>query len=281
MKKPFTKILVPVVFNRNTRWSVDKALQLANKFDCDIILLYVQPPPVIFMALYDALGSGSFTRRSVENAQLKMRQLEQYAKSKLNDGLLVLSAIMEGYWQTILKNVVIAEHIDLVIIPRNRKRINRALIRRVNVNKLCEQTNCPVLTVTRAFNANHLQNIAVPVNDNIPVKKLFIAAYLSITTNSCIFLMPGENQSPLKKDNRCLLQSYQLLNDFGKHNIQCASSNLYDPLEGTLELSKHIHIDLIVINAGRESRLKGWWNKLRRKYLYNESVIPVLTVGLS
>ena len=44
MQKMFTKILVPVAFSRNTRWLVDKAIQLANKFGCDIFLLHAEAP---------------------------------------------------------------------------------------------------------------------------------------------------------------------------------------------------------------------------------------------
>jgi hypothetical protein len=40
-----------------------------------------------------------------------------------------------------------------------------------------------------------------------------------------------------------------------------------------------VKADLIVVNAGKESWLKGWWNKLRGKQLCRESDIPVLTVG--
>jgi hypothetical protein len=39
----------------------------------------------------------------------------------------------------VLKDVIIAEHIDLVLIPKSRRKLNTALIRRVNINKLCSK----------------------------------------------------------------------------------------------------------------------------------------------
>jgi hypothetical protein len=70
------------------------------------------------------------------------------------------------------------------------------------------------------------------------------------------------------------------LNEFGKLNIQCAFQDDPDTAAGTLAYARDIHADLIVVNPGKESRLKGWWNRLQGKYLCRESDIPVLTVSI-
>jgi len=279
MQKLFTKILLPVAFNRNTRWSVEKAVQLANKFDCDIHLLHVQVPPVTLPMLYNKLLSGSLAKSSGNDLSQKMKVLEQQLKPKLKDGLLVTSTIVPGHWQSVLKDMIIAEHINLTVIPRNRRKHSSALIQRVNINRLSQQTNCPVMTVTRGFNANHLQNIVVPVNGLLPVKKLTIATYLSLESSGHIYLMSGENQSSADRKEGYMLKAYQLLSEFGKLNIHFAVQNNYDPAAGTLAYAKNVHADLIVVNPGQESRLRGWWNKLRGKYLCRESDIPVMTVS--
>ena len=189
MRKLFTKILVPVDFNRSTRWAVEKAIHLANKFNCDILLLHVQVPPFTIPFLYNAFFSGSFSKTPDKDLKMKMKDLEQLCRPKLKDGILMTSAIQVGYWQSILKDVIIAEHIDLFLIPRNRARLHETLIKRININKLSQQTNCSIMTVTRSFNANHFQKIVVPVNDSLPIKKLTMATYLSLESGGSIHLM--------------------------------------------------------------------------------------------
>lgn len=275
MQKLFTKILVPVNFNRNTSWAVDKSIQLANKFNCDILLLNVQP----VSSFYNLFFSDHYTETSINAAVIKMKKLEQQHRSKLKEGSLMTSAVLAGNWQSVLKDVIIAEHIDLTIIPRGNSKLNNVVIRHININKLSQQTNCPVMTMTRNFNANHLQNIVVPVHDLLPVKKLTIATYLSLETNARIYLVGGDDQATGKMDGY-LMKAYQLLNELGKLNIQCALGNNDHTATETLAYAKEIKANLIVVNPGQESRLKGWWNQLRGKYLCRESDIPVLTVAL-
>lgn len=279
MQKLFTKILVPVNFSRNARWPVDKAIQLANKFGCDILLLHVQPPQPTIPFLYNAFFSAPFINSSEVDLSMKMKELELQYKPRLKEGLLMTSVILVGYWQSLLNDVIIAEHIDLTVVPRIRKRFGSSLIRRININKLSQRTNCPIMTITRNLNANHLENIVVPVNDLLPLKKLTIATYLSLETKGCIYLMGKSNQTKAKPEKGCLMRAYQLLNDFGILNIQCALQDNDDIATGTLTYAKDVKANLIVVNPGKESRFKGLWNKLGGKYLYRESEIPVLTVA--
>jgi hypothetical protein len=262
MQKLFSKILVPVNFNRNTHWLLDKAVQLANKFDCDLVLIHVQGPSL--------LSNGK---------EKEMEELQVHYKAKLNEGLLLTFSIKAGYWQAVVKDVVISEHIDLVVIPRSHRHISGALIRRINVNTLSQQTNCPVMTITRNFNAQQLQNIVVPVFDLLPVKKLTIATYLSLEASGCIYLMGKDESTSAGSGNRYLMKAYQLLNEFGKVNIRCSFQDSEETADSTLAYAKNVNANLIVVNPGRESRLRGWWNKLRGKYLCRESDIPVLTVA--
>lgn len=277
MQKLFTKILVPVALNRNTAWSVDKAVQLANKFHCDIVLLHVQLPPGIH------LHGGFFPfprlkNNSTDNGK-RLEELEQRSRARLKDGLLIHSITMTSGLQQALKDVIIGEHVDLVVVPKARRKISSAVINRINVSKLSEETGCPVLTMTRQFNVNHLQNIVVPVQTLLPVRKLAVATYVSLETNGSIFLMAGNgNKNSIAQ--AYLFKAYQLLNELGKFNVQCALRDNYDDASTALEYAHDVKADLIVVNTGHESWFRGWWNKLRKRQLWRESTIPVLTVAM-
>ncbi len=279
MQKLFTKILVPVNFNRNTGLALDKAIQLANYFDCDIHLIHVQTPTATFPFLYNGSFPGSRIRESGKKYESQLKELEDWCKVKLQDGLLITSSIVMGNWQSVLKQTIIAEHIDLVIVPRNRIKFSTALIQQIDLNRLSQQSQCPVLTVTRSFNVNHLQNIVVPINDFLPVRKLSIATYMCRLARGSIHMLGSGGNSYGGRERRCLKKAYQLLSDYGHIKIHCSlPENYYNPA-GILAYARNVKADLIVVNTGKESLLKGWWNRLRGKYLYNESDIPVLTIA--
>lgn len=279
MRKLFTKILVPVNFNRNTNWSLNKAVQLANKFDCDVLLLHAHAPTSAIPFLPAGLLPGLSARFSEDDVAMKMKELEARFKPGLKEGLMMSALVRTGYWQAIMKDVIIAEHIDLTLVPRSQKALGSSVIRRININKLSQQTGCPIMTITRNLNADLMQNIVVPIFDLLPVKKLTMATYLSLETSGCIYLMGKDRPARSEDDKGYLMRAYQLLSEFGKLNIQCALEGNEDDAGSTLAYAKNVNANLIVVTPGKESRLRGLWNKLRGKYLCSESDIPVLTVG--
>lgn len=280
MQKLFNKILVPVNFSRNTSLALDKAIQLANRFNCDVHLLHVQQPVFAIPFFPDGFLQGtSKTPPTVKNL-VQLRELEDRCKRKLHDGLLISSSIESGNWQSVLKQTIITAHIDLLVIPGHRKRSGSALIQRVDCNKLSQQTQCPVLTVTRGFNVGHLQNIVVPVDDFLPIRKLNAATYLCREMNGNIHLTgSGSGSRAVNEQRKYLLKAYQLLSDYGHVNIHCSIPDNDDSPASTLSYAKEVKADLIVVNTGKESLLRGWWNKLMGNYLYRESDIPVLTIA--
>lgn len=274
----FSKILLPVAFNRNTRWSASKAVQLANKFHCDLHLLYILPQGGA-MSIPNFFLRKKQTGEPQPEQEKKMSELVAYCRSRLKDGLLVSVTHAGGNCQEAVKDTIIAEHADLVLIPKNKKGSDSSPIRHLSINQLSQQTNCPVMTVTRNFNINQLHNIVVPVKGLLPLKKLTLATYMSIETSGCIYLM-GSNGKDDPGNEGSLGKAYQLLNGLGRLNVQCALREDPDMAAGTLLYAKDVAADLIVINPGQESRLKGWWNRMRGKYLCYESDIPVMTVAL-
>lgn len=278
MQKQFTKILVPVCFNHNTRWTALKALQMANKFNCDLIWLHILTPANWTSLLPRKLRSELFKRFDKSEAAGKMNELEAWARNKLKDGLLMKSLIVTGQCQAVLKDAIIGTHADLVLVPKSGRRFGNPLLRRININRLTQQAQCPVMTITKRFTVNHLDNVIVPVNDFLPIKKLTIATYLSVATNSRIHLVSGSRPGTENNGKKFLIKAYQLLTDFGGVKIQCTLPDKADSAENTLAYARNINADLIVVYTGTESRLKGWWNRLLGRYLCSESDIPVLTI---
>lgn len=281
MVQMFNNILVPVNFNKNTELLMRKAVEVANEFNCDLYLLYVQTPITVIPFLYDGNVSGSLFNFSTENNDIKLERLATEYKGQLKDGLQMNFEVVQGSWQTVMKEVVIKKHIDLVIIPKHHKKFPGALIHQININKLSQQTQCPVLTITRRFDVSHLHNIVVPVNDFIPIKKLTMATFLARKFKGNVHLVgqKSKSKSDEKNNKRCITKSYQLLRDFTNVTVHCSAEVYSNGTLDTLAYAKDVSADLIVVNPGKESMDKGWFGKWFGKYLYKESNIPVLTVA--
>lgn len=260
---------------------VEKAIAIANEFRCDIYLLYCHSPliPVSFTPGGHVAGSiFSDTDTVIER---KMSELIEKYKDSLNDGLSIWGEVQTGSWFELIKQFVIARHIDLVVIPRNVARFRGALMGRLNINMLAKQTNCPVLVVTHQFDILHLKNIVVPVDDFLPIKKLTAATYIAGRFNAIIHLM-GHKKSYHAKDQgdtKWLARAYQLLRDHTQLKIHRSSTYGQSVADNTLSYAKLVEADLIVINTGKEAVLGGWLSRLSGKYLYKESNISVLTIA--
>ncbi len=261
---------------------MQKAVEIANRFECDLHVLYVQPPLMTIPFLYDGNFSGTvYNNYTTDEIQQRMNELAREYKNNLAPGLQLNTEFASGNWYTTVKEQVITNKIDLVVIPKNEKKFLGALLYRININRLTLQTQCPVLTVTRDFNISHLQHIVVPVADFIPVRKLKTATYLARRVNGIIHLMgyTGDSLSDRDKSTKSLTRSYQFLQDYTNVQVYCADSTRSNTAEETLAYARKVKADLIVVNPGRETLLKGWLGKLMGKYLYKESNIPVLTVA--
>lgn len=282
MKNYFTRILVPVLFNYDDVAVAKKATEIANDLSCDICLLHVQNPSRGIAFVYEGHSSSHADAVVTDEIEMYMAGLVDCHRSAIADGLLVEGMVLQGNWPTIMKEVVITRHIDLVIIPGPNKKYFNQLTRQININWLSQQTQCPVLTMTPDFDMNHLQNIVVPVNDFLPVRKLTAASFLARKFNAVIHLVGHQSHSVQdeKRNANCLARAYQLLSEYAQVKVYCSFTG-ESTASDTLAYAKTVQAGLIVVNSGKESVRSGWWSRWLGKYLYREASVPVLTIAPS
>lgn len=281
MQQLFDHILVPVGFNRNTNFIIEKAVQAANHFGCDIHLLHVCTPYLPVSVFFDGYFSAPAFFNTEEKARHKMKKLVSKYRHRLREGLVLDASVSSGNWDVQMKELIITRHINLVMIPKHKRRFFGALVYEVDVNELSLQSQCPILTVTRDFDVKHLQNIVVPVNGFLPLRKLSVATRLASQFNGMIHLM-GHRSNRYADDKRnvkYLTMAYQLLRDYADVKVYCSSKEGRNVADDTLEYATNIQADLIVVNSGKESILKGWFSRWFGNYLYRRSAIPVLTIA--
>lgn len=260
---------------------MQKAVQIANEFGCDLHLLHVQLPTTIIPFFYDGHFAGPQLQGQPEKAIEKLEEIRCFYLPRLKEGKTISVSLETGQWQYMIKKTVITTNADLVLIPGRRKRIEGAIIRKINISKLAQQSQCAVLTITRNFNIHHLHKILVPVGDTLPVQKLAMATYLARQNNGSIHLVTeaGRNFKREKKSRWSISKAYQLIRDYTQVNIHYSPDTVHTGTDSTLALARNVKADLIVLNPGRETLPHGWFRRLLGKYIYSESEIPVLTVS--
>jgi K+-sensing histidine kinase KdpD len=107
------------------------------------------------------------------------------------------------------------------------------------------------------------------------------ASYLARKYDSTIHLLSitADVLDPDTSKNQYLQKAYQLLRDNTNLSIECHTMRGHNIADSTLRFAEKIKADLIVVNPGEESMLSGFFSKLFRGFLFNESRIPVMTIS--
>lgn len=277
MQKLFTNVLVPVDLGRQSVSAIRKAITIANQFQCNIHLLYVEKailPPE--KQLLQVLSEGE-----IDDTEKELWQLKERYTNRLEIGLQFHTAIRKGNKEQQIVEYALLHQIDLIIVGKPTRVLAANLFRSVNINRLSRKAGCPVLTVKTAATFDSIRNIVLPVDAHLPIRKIMFASYLARHYNARIHLIALSEPYPRAKveDMVYLYKSYQLLRDNTNLNIECHTVPGGNIADTTLEYARQIDADLIVVNPGKELLLSGFINRLFARFIFNESRIPVMTVA--
>jgi nucleotide-binding universal stress UspA family protein len=277
MNKLFNNILVPIDFSDVSELAIEKAIDIANHFNCHIHLVFAQTNPV-------GKRSGKFTKSvtgSTADAEARLYQLQNRFTYQLQPGLLIHSCLRRGNRSRAVIDYTLRHNIDLVVLGRATGLVSSLINGRYNINEITNRIDCPVLTV-RKDTANHKwMNIVLPVCSMLPIRKIMFASYLARKYNSRIHLLSiaDDNNENMEGGNQYLYKAYQLLRDNTNLMIECHTIRGHNIADTTLRFAQKINADLIVVNSGSESRLPGFVNKLFDGSLFSESRIPVMGIS--
>ena len=278
MKNFFNRILVPVVSDKELNGTITHAIELSNDLGCDLHLLHVQHTSELLASIkWNWLWTESYLDPGADEQELSA--MTKCFRGSMADGLLLTASGASGRWQMALKEAVITHDIDLVLLPSRPGR-QMELLGRININKLAQQTQCPVLTMSD-FQGFQLQNIVVPIRDFLPLRKLTAATFLAKKFNGIVHLLGQTTQRQQKegKSTLCLTEAYQLLRNYTRVKVHCSMDKDGDMAQETLNYAREVQADLIVVNPGTESRVGGFFRNWFRNGFTLQSNIPVLTIA--
>jgi nucleotide-binding universal stress UspA family protein len=274
MKKLFNNILVPSFRLQTADPAVERAIHIANHLGSHLHVIHVEKNGYP--------GKARQTTGSDNQFQLvdddKMTILRKQYSMRLKPGLQLYLSVRNGIKERIITEYAIQHSIDLVILGRTKKGwlFDPAL----DVNRLSMNIECPVLTVKDTPHLEKLRNIVLPVNSHLPVRKIIMASYFANAFNAKIHLIAlAKHMKSSEGHAPYLYKSYQLLNDNTKLSVECHAIAGESLADTTLEYAERIKADLIVVNPGKELRLRGFTHWLFPRFIFNKCPIPVMTIS--
>ncbi|HYM93966.1 MAG TPA: universal stress protein, partial [Chitinophagaceae bacterium] len=117
MHKLFNNILIPVRFTTASEKLIEKGIELANLYRCNIHLLYIASISSISSSMITRSWSFFQKVRNEDSKELErmLNKLTDRYAAKLHHGLKIVSSIEKGGRNEIAVNYILQNNIDLVL----------------------------------------------------------------------------------------------------------------------------------------------------------------------
>ncbi|MFN4314990.1 MAG: universal stress protein [Chitinophagaceae bacterium] len=261
-------ILVPVDFTSKNRWAIAKAIELSNSFHCNIHLVHVRGRREVMMS----------RQTGNETAYKKLKELQaQYQKQLCGAGRIEIS-VLSGNRSEQLQQYVKSYNMDLIIAGLARFNLLHRVASSISISKLASRTQIPVLAVRSSGLVCHYKKIVLPVSGEVPLRQIRLAALLGRAFRSTVYFV-SLRQHDEQAGNKLFTEALEIVQSISTVPVQHFLLEGKNLAQSTLDFSRKINADLIMVNPIRELRLPGLWNKITNKLLSYASQIPVLTIS--
>lgn len=280
MQKLFNNILVPIDFTSDAGKTLDKAIDLANEFKCNIFLLHVVPVSP-FVAASLAEGHSFIPHHLAENKRMleaQMKNLVSSADPGSDQQYKISGTVQSGNWNENVLDFITEQKIDLMMIGQKPAMFwKRKLI--LNPDLIAKKTNIPVITIPTNKQLKEFYSIIIPITDFLPIRKLMYGIYIASRHNARLKLLGIENSSNTVKVRHYLHKAYQLIRDNCTVAVDLemvTSNNIADAISS---YSNRHAADLIILNPEKQTRMPGFFSSVFGNIIQKYSGPPVLTVN--
>lgn len=278
MPNKLYNILVPINFTGKNKWAIAKAIEIANSFDCNIHFVSIVHHHIVPILPVEASIFTPYESHADRlNNYDRLKDLaSRYSNELCCNGKIEVS-VLEGNPEKRLTEYIRDFEMDMVIIGLSKFNLAQRIASSIPISSLARKTNVPVLAVGPSGLIRHFKKIILPLHDDVSMRRIKMATMLARTFKSTIYMLTlrRENNAAEKIINDAL-QMVQSISTIPVQGIILEGKNL---AKTTLDYSKKINADLIMINPLREFNLPGWWNRFTNKLLTYGSQIPVITMN--
>ena len=247
-------ILVPVDFSSRNKWAIAKAIELSNNFNCNIHLVYVLHKRILpfipvdrsFITPYES-GADLFLCRQ------KLEQLKSTCKGQLCGKGSVEISILEGSPRKQLAKYIQQQEMDLVVVGLSKFNLLHRVASSIAISRLARKTYVPVLAVRSSGLVCHFKKIVLPVHSDIPLQRIRLATILARAFKSTVYLVSLREKADTT--HSIISNALEIIQSLSTVPVQCFLMEGKNLAQSTLEFSKKINADLIMVNPVKEFRL--------------------------
>ena len=264
----FKNILIPVDFTVNTEIAIQKGIDLAMEAEAIIHLLHVTGP--------GKSASGKFEVREAEEnmAQWKVQIQANNPSIRVKMHVLKSSSI-----QYMIIECAAMLTPDLIIIGKQNGRRYWPWATSVKPDSIARNTGCPVLTVKPGSLLRRTKVILIPIYNFFPERKLELAILLAKKYRAQVHLLAIHGLQQEEDLSPFFLMAYNRLREKLRVPIEYSSISRHHPVKATVDFAERIMADLILVNPGTESGIRGWGRSRHiSEWLTRDSKIQILDV---
>ncbi|MBS1512618.1 MAG: universal stress protein [Bacteroidetes bacterium] len=279
MKKLFNNILIPVNFSAPFHEVINKAVDIAKLYQCEIYLLHVNAAPFFSSKnITAANNSGEQNVPGHVEPGIEPNHFSKYIMELTGETIPVKNVFLTGAWHKAIDDCIIQNKIDLVLIGANafiggKRKLN------LNPDKIAAAANIPVVIVPEDRKLVGLHSIVIPVTDFLPVRKLIYAVYLAKEYHSTIILLGIMNGITEDKVRYYVKRSQELILDMDDFAIETVFVNGENVAKEVYDFAIQKFVDLVILNPGAQTMMPGLFSSLRGNRIQKYSIPPVLAVN--
>jgi nucleotide-binding universal stress UspA family protein len=268
MSNKLYNILVPVDFTAKNRYAIAKAIELSNSFNCNIHLVHVTGKRT---AVFERSNKAEIALQKLVNLK------DLYRQQLCGEGSLEIN-VLTGHRQKQLADYINQYEMDLVVTGLSKFNLIQRIASSVSISRLAKRSNVPVLAVRPSGLIYHYKKIVLPVSDEIPIRQIRLAALLGRAFKSTVYFV-SLRKNTTDGNPGIVDKALEVIQSISTIPVQCFLLEGQNLAKSTLEFSRKINADLIMVNPIKDFRLPGLWNRITNKLLSYASKVPVVTVA--
>jgi nucleotide-binding universal stress UspA family protein len=280
--KAMKKILVPCDFSRTAEEAFRFAVNIANKNNSEIHLLYVVDS-----------ASGSFSSEEISHIAafnaFFMQKLGEQLKEKLHDlkskyadpDCPVSLSIEIGSLSNNIQRYITEQKIDLVVMGTNGATGLKEIFVGSNTEKIVRTAKVPVVAVPLGSHINGVEDIVFPVDPcNDPTKFLKQLMLLQDLFQAKLQLLWINTPNIFKSDDEALADLKEFADEYHLQNYKMNIRSNHTEHEGILRFAWEINASLIFMPTHGRKGFAHWFGGSVTENVVNHVQCPVWTCSL-
>jgi len=274
MEKLFNNILLPIYFNRQAEFMVEKAVHFANHLQCNLHLLHVIPVTPLSKLLNSVCELLGIRETHTAIKQEVYRWQTKFAR-QLKKGQLLFINLEKGDPGEKISQYIESHDIDMLLTD---ERLHFLPGFSQPANTSAQNLHFAILTMAAQLEFQRIKTIVLPIGRNLFLNKLRVAAYLAKESGAAIHLVAIETEEESKYELSYMTKAFRILKDNTNIPVVCTTLNKGNNAGAALiKYGEKVKADLIIVNPQVLNILRRQHRRLFHKTNSNES-LPILAV---